>query len=234
MRLLTTASAPSDRVHGRGDLGLATLRGSCTSRFSSGGRRGAKPGLLDRPQPRPALACLVHGVGTSMDAQETDRELRIRAAFEEHYAALFRLAYLLCGSREVAEDLVQDAFVRVGDKLDEVARDNLGSYLRRIVINGWRNRLRRLALERQVAHLRSRGVVDPVAIYDDRHVIWQAVLRLPARQRACLVLRFYEGLTEHETAEILGCSVGAVKGRTHRGLLTLRKELDSAYRRSAD
>lgn len=177
-------------------------------------------------------------MGTPTDAQETDPELR--AAFEEHYAALFRLAYLLCGSREVAEDLVQDAFVRVGDKLDEVARDKLGSYLRRMVINGWRNRLRRLALERRLAHLRSPGVVDPVAIYDplaiydDRHVIWRAVLRLPARQRACLVLRFYEGLTEHETAEILGCSVGAVKGRTHRGLLTLRKELDSAYRRSAD
>ena len=68
---------------------------------------------------------------------------------------------------------------------------------------------------------RERGVE-----FEERDALWQAVLRLPRQQRACLVLRYYEDLTEPATAQALGCSVGSVKSHTNRALARLRKELD--------
>jgi RNA polymerase sigma factor (sigma-70 family) len=69
------------------------------------------------------------------------------------------------------------------------------------------------------------GKPSPDLPIEERDAVWQAILRLPARQRACLVLRYYEELTEQETADILRCSVGTVKSQTSRALSRLRREL---------
>lgn len=155
-----------------------------------------------------------------IEAQEA-----LRAAYEEHYVPLLRLCILLSGNRQVAEDIVQDAFVRVTPRIEEVPTDHLASYLRRVALNLWKNRLRSLTRERRardrtaVVH-----VIDPMG--EDRAALWVAVLRLPKRQRACLVLRYYEDLPEREVAAVLGCSIGTVKSQTSRALTRLRKEFE--------
>jgi RNA polymerase sigma-70 factor (sigma-E family) len=147
----------------------------------------------------------------------------LRAAFEEHYTRLLRLCLALAGSREVAEDIVQDAFVRVASRIDRLDPSEVGPYLRRVVVNLWRNRLRRVRLERRHADVRTD---DPVTTeLEERDEMWRALLRLPRRQRACVVLRYYEDLSERDVAAILRCSVGTVKSQTSRGLARLGREL---------
>jgi RNA polymerase sigma-70 factor (sigma-E family) len=149
----------------------------------------------------------------------------LRAAFEEHYTPLLRLCLALTGKRETAEDIVQDAFVRVAPKLSRLHGPEVGPYLRRVVLNVWRSRLRRLRLERRQGDVRLR---EPVSSgLEDRDEIWQALRRLPDRQRACVVLRYYEDLPERRVAEILRCSVGTVKSQTSRALARLREELST-------
>jgi RNA polymerase sigma-70 factor (sigma-E family) len=151
----------------------------------------------------------------------------LRAAFEEHYAGVVRFCALLSGRRDVAEELAQEAFVRLAPKIDGLERAAVGPYVRRIAVNLWKNRLRRLALER-----RHPDVTPPQPVagpaFEDRDELWGAVLRLPVRQRACLVLRYYEDLSEKDTAATLGCSIGTVKSTTSRALARLRKELTDA------
>jgi RNA polymerase sigma-70 factor (sigma-E family) len=150
----------------------------------------------------------------------------LRAAYEEHYVPLLRLCILLSGDRQVAEDIVQDAFVRVAPRVGEIGAEHLAPYLRRVVVNLWKNRLRSLTRERRA---RARSAIDPVTEplgREDRTALREAVLRLPKRQRACLVLRYYEDLREREVASLLGCSIGTVKSQTSRALARLRKEFE--------
>lgn len=139
---------------------------------------------------------------------------------------LLRLCVLLSGDRQVAEDIVQDAFVRVAPRIGEVHTEHMASYLRTVAVNLWKNRLRSLARERRA---RDRSAMDPVTDPIGREegaALWAAVLRLPKRQRACLVLRYYEDLPEREVASVLGCSIGTVKSQTSRALARLRKEFE--------
>jgi RNA polymerase sigma-70 factor (sigma-E family) len=141
-----------------------------------------------------------------------------------------RAAVLLTGDWHAAEDLVQTCLVklyRVWPRLD--SRVDLDAYLRRMLVNThrswWRARWRR---EAPVATIPDGdGEVDG----QDRHaraaVVRQALRALPARQRAVLVLRFYEDLPVAEVADLLGCSAGAVKTHTHRGIRRLRQLLDA-------
>jgi RNA polymerase sigma-70 factor (sigma-E family) len=150
----------------------------------------------------------------------------LRAAYEEQYVPLLRLCVLLCRDRQVAEDIVQDAFVRVAPRIGEVPAEHLASYLRAAVVNLWKNRLRSLTRERRA---RDRSAIDqwtgPIG-REDRADLRAAVLRLPKRQRACLILRYYEDLPEREVASLLGCSIGTVKSHTSRALARLRKEFE--------
>jgi RNA polymerase sigma-70 factor (sigma-E family) len=159
---------------------------------------------------------------TVIEAQEA-----MRAAYEEHYVLLLRLCILLSGDRQVAEDIVQDAFVRIAPRIGEVPAENMGPYLRRVVVNLWKNRLRSLTRERRA---RDRSAInfatDPTG-REDGAALRSAVLRLPKRQRACLILRYYEDLPEREVASLLGCSLGTVKSQTSRALDRLRKEFES-------
>jgi RNA polymerase sigma-70 factor (sigma-E family) len=145
----------------------------------------------------------------------------LREAIEQHYTPLLRLAVLLSGSVPAGEDLVQEAFVRSADRLDQLDAGRIRSYLRSAVLNLWRNHLRRLRLQRRHE---SAAVEGSEPVVDERLDLLRAVGSLPYRQRACIVLRFYEGLTERETAEALGCSIGTVKSSTSRGIAKLREE----------
>jgi RNA polymerase sigma-70 factor (sigma-E family) len=155
----------------------------------------------------------------------------LRAAFEAHYERLVRLCSLLAGRREDAEDIVQEAFARLArdtGKLMSLPPEAVEPYLRRTAVNVWKNRWRRLRVEHQ--HRQTAGEVtgaeDRVGLsFEERDDVWRAVLMLPPRQRACLVLRYYEDLTERDTARALGCSVGTVKSQTSKALAQLRKEV---------
>jgi RNA polymerase sigma-70 factor (sigma-E family) len=153
---------------------------------------------------------------------------RLGDLYLRHADGAVRLAYLLTGDRALAEDLVQDAFVRLVGRLahlrDEAAFE---AYLRRTVVNLARSHWRRLGVER--AYARRAGAPRPDASAapdpDDRDALWHALGALPARQRAALVLRFYEDLSERQIAEILRCRPGTVKSLVSRGLARLRTQI---------
>jgi RNA polymerase sigma-70 factor (sigma-E family) len=139
--------------------------------------------------------------------------------YRAHYARMVRLAYLLTGSGAVAEELVQDAFVRVHDRW--AAAEHPQAYLRAAVVNACRSHHRRLGLERR----RAPTPPDPQVV-DAPDEVWDALDRLPPRQRAALVLRFWEDLSEADIARALGCRPGTVKSLVHRGLAELRKVIE--------
>jgi RNA polymerase sigma factor (sigma-70 family) len=110
-------------------------------------------------------------------------------------------------------------------KIASLETDEVGPYLRRVAINVWRSHLRRLAVEIRARALEGGGEARDAPDVEQRDdALWQAVCGLPDRQRACVVLRYYEDLSERDIAELLGCSVGTVKSHTSRALAKLRKE----------
>jgi RNA polymerase sigma factor (sigma-70 family) len=149
----------------------------------------------------------------------------LRLAFEQHYQALVRLSYALCGRVDLAEDIVQDAFVRSAKKLGELSPEEARGYLARCVVNGWRSRLRRMVVERTHASALAPRDWTEESNTDERDALWSALLRLPNRQRACIALRYYEDQPYNRIAEALGCSEGAVKKHIARGLNRLREEV---------
>ncbi|MEV6266656.1 SigE family RNA polymerase sigma factor [Kribbella sp. NPDC051936] len=144
------------------------------------------------------------------------------------HGALFRYAYLLTGDRGLAEDLVQEALVKtyVGwHRLRDPS--NAEAYTRRAItttaIGWWRRKSWR-------AERPNDDVPDRATAGDDataRIWLWRELQNLPPRQRAALVLRYYEDLSEPQTAEILGCSVGTVKSQVSDALKKLRTRLGS-------
>ena len=147
--------------------------------------------------------------------------------------ALLRTAYALCGDRHTAEDLVQGALAKLYRRWHKV--DDPEGYVRRILYHDQVSRWRR----RQVLHEDPVGdvpdgpVPDAVEMVGDRMDVLQLLRRLPPRQRAVLVLRYYEDLSEREIAAVLGCSTGTVRSQAHRALarlrdLTLEPTLDGA------
>ena len=148
--------------------------------------------------------------------------------FNAHHRQAIRLAYLLTSDADQSEDIVAEAFAKVYVRWSKGEVRDVGAYLRRAVANEANSKLRRRYLERregQRRHGDDRGVrtVDDGAA--DRDQVWQAIQRLPDRQRAAVVLRYYEDLSEAETAEILGCSVGTVKSQVSRGLARMQQLL---------
>lgn len=155
-------------------------------------------------------------------------EQRLDVLYWRFAGEAVQLAFLITGDRHAAEDIVQDAFVRLfGRYLDLRSPEAFEVYLRRTVVNLSRDRFRRLRLERDWA-ARSRSdarEVDDGSQIEDRAVIRQALQRLPHRQRAALVLRYYVDLSEEQTADVLRCSVPAVKSLITRATGSLRKQM---------
>jgi RNA polymerase sigma-70 factor (sigma-E family) len=158
---------------------------------------------------------------------------RLEDLYTRHAPAAMRLAYFLTGDRELARDLVQDAFVKLAGRFRHLRMpDAFDVYLRRTIVNLFSSHLRRLRLERrELARQRSTGPPEhPDVDVAERDTMWSALRTLPPRQRAAVVLRYYEDLSERETAEVLGCSVGAAKQLVTRGLTALRGRIGSEDR----
>jgi RNA polymerase sigma-70 factor (sigma-E family) len=148
----------------------------------------------------------------------------------ERWSALVRTAYLLTGSRERAEDLVQSALVRAHRHWPKIQREGTAeAYLRKTMTNLNTDWWRRLGShERGVDSVPERAAADDYAAFELRDELWGALQQLPARMRAALVLRYFEDLSEADTASALGCSVGSVKSQCSRGLARLRLSLRNA------
>jgi RNA polymerase sigma-70 factor (sigma-E family) len=145
------------------------------------------------------------------------------ALIAERGSALLGTAVLLAGSRAAGEDLLQAALERLVRHWNRVHGDREG-YLRRtlyrLAVDQWRMRRRRPEV---LAEVEPPGQPDGTDGIHLRHALTQALATLPPRQRAVLVLRYWEQLSEAEAAEVLGCSVGTVKSTASRGLARLRE-----------
>jgi RNA polymerase sigma-70 factor (sigma-E family) len=166
------------------------------------------------------------GAGVTMVERTRPRDKEFAAYMQARQPSLLRTAYLLTGDRHTAEDLVQTALAKLYLSWDKVQkRDSVDGYVRRILVNehnslwrrGWKKREYATELLPDDDH-----VTDE---YDEgqRAAVWAVVQSLPRKARAVVVLRYYEQLSEAETAEILGISVGTVKSQASRALATLRE-----------
>jgi RNA polymerase sigma-70 factor (sigma-E family) len=141
----------------------------------------------------------------------------VESAWQRH----LRLAVLLTGDRSQAEELLQDSLVRMYERWRKLSRlDDLNAYLRRSLVNNHTSNWRRRRRESLVAEVPDR--VSAVAAGGPDPEVRQALMALPAGQRAVVVLRLYEDLSERQTAAALGCSVGNVKSQYVRALDKLR------------
>ncbi|HVF06102.1 MAG TPA: SigE family RNA polymerase sigma factor [Frankiaceae bacterium] len=156
------------------------------------------------------------------------------AAFEEYVrgdaTALLRLAVLLAGDRDAGSDLAQEALARVARAWRRRVPDDPHAFARTVLVNLARDRRRMLRRRPKQVPFDDgyAGTTDPFGNADLRASLLREVARLPARQRAVLVLRFYEDLSERETAAVLGCSVSSVKTHTQRALGRLRETVEEA------
>ena len=205
--------AGTARVDGRdGPGGSAGRPGRSGNREPTGGpeRMGVvePPGLacdVERPQ-----AAAAGSPVTWSDVYSAERD------------GLVRLAYLMTGSRVVAEDLVQDTFIRVMARIDADGRP--GPYLHRSVVNACYSWHRRAW--REVRPGGDWTPPEPDAGPEGADVeMWDALRRLPPRRRTVLVMRFYLDMTEADVAAALDCRVGTVKSTTHRALADLKRIL---------
>ena len=163
-------------------------------------------------------------------APTDDRTTRRDADFSAYLAArqpsLLRTAYLLTGNRHDAEDLVQTAFAKLYLSWDKVRdRGSVDGYVRRILVNEHSSLWRRAWKRRESSQDHTTFDAPVHDAHDDGQgtALWDVVQTLPRKARAVLVLRYYEELSEAETAEVLGISVGTVKSQTSRALATLRE-----------
>jgi len=159
-------------------------------------------------------------------------EIEFREFVQGRSAAHLRTAYLLTGDWAAAEDLLQTTMGKVYLAWRRISnRENVDAYVRRVMVNTYSSWWRRAWRgERPTAVLPDRAGPDPMAAADQRDRIRRALAELPKRQRAAVVLRHYDDLSEAETARVLGCSVGTVKSQTARGLARLREVLAYADR----
>ncbi|MEU6410865.1 SigE family RNA polymerase sigma factor [Microbispora sp. NPDC046933] len=150
--------------------------------------------------------------------------------FAEFVAArgtsLLRTAYLTCGASDDAEDVLQAALERACRSWHRVHKDaDPEPYVRRIIVNLAISRARRRALLRIIPTHSPPETPAPAADVELRQVLMDGLRALPPRQRAVVVLRFWEDMTEAQTAKVLGCSVGTVKSQTAKALVRLRRLL---------
>jgi RNA polymerase sigma-70 factor (sigma-E family) len=148
---------------------------------------------------------------------------------EGRATALHRTAYLLCGDWHLANDLVQEALAKTFRHWRKVQRaDNPDAYVKRILVNEANRYLRRHRNAAPPTEMAARDTPIPDASNEvvERDLLLQALLSLPARQRATVVLRYLEGMTERETAAVLKCTQGTVKSQTARALDTLKNHLN--------
>jgi RNA polymerase sigma-70 factor (sigma-E family) len=169
-------------------------------------------------------------VNTSRAATITrEAEVPTLAGFAgDHGLALTRFAYVLCGDRGLAEDLVQEVYLKLFRRYGgELPVGAPVAYARRAIVNGYISRARR----RSSTELTGGNVPDnatEMTTSDDKDAMWQALAVLPDRQRAVLVLRYYVDLPDREIATVIGASEGTVRSLAARAFATLRSSIDPA------
>ncbi|GAA2207171.1 SigE family RNA polymerase sigma factor [Nonomuraea monospora] len=164
-----------------------------------------------------------------MESPRGDAEDEFRAFVAASGPRLLKLAVLVCGDRGDAEDLLQDGLERVWLRWSRLREQEPEAYARRTIVN------RATSRWRSPWHSRRSGEdvepsqgADDFGRADDRELVLAALRRLPPRMRAVIVLRFWLGYTESETAAQLGGSVGSVKSQASRGLRRLRADLKTS------
>ncbi len=139
--------------------------------------------------------------------------------YHDEYEAMVRLARLVTGRNEAAEDLVQDCYLRLAARWGQVAQP--GGYLRRSVVNAANSYLRKYGRLRPLEHA-SDELADATPEIDET---WKALRRLSPRRRTAIVLRYYEDLSDDEIAAALDCRPATVRSLIHRGLRQLEEVL---------
>jgi RNA polymerase sigma-70 factor (sigma-E family) len=155
-------------------------------------------------------------------------ERAVTALYEAHALGLIRLAYIMLGDRQSAEDVVQEAFCGLYRRWSALSdTESAVAYVRSSVLNGSRSVLRRRIRLRAepTGQLPAISAEAAAITTEERHEVVQAVRRLPPRQREALVLRFYLDLSAEEIAATMGIGPGSVRSATHRGLVSLGRML---------
>lgn len=164
------------------------------------------------------LASVTTRKTTSSAADSTSWPAGFLALYHERYGAMVRLARMLTGRNDVAEDLVQDCYLAVARRWSKI--DNPSAYLRRAVVNASNSWLRS---RRRLRPLSSRDELPEAPPEIDE--TWRELLRLTPRRRAAVVLRYWEGLNDREIAAILDCRPATVRSLIHRALSQLEEVL---------
>jgi RNA polymerase sigma-70 factor (sigma-E family) len=162
----------------------------------------------------------VHAVERSVPASGS----RLASLYEDHVGRAVALATLLTGDRDAAQDIAHDAFLRVAGRFGDLRDPGaFGPYLRTTVVNLCRARGRRIERERRLLPRHADPeAVEPDRTADDRDQMWSVIQTLPYRQRAVLVLRYWEDLSEAQIGEVLKCSPRAVNSLLSRARGSLR------------
>lgn len=171
---------------------------------------------------------LVPDVGVA-DGLDEFTHRHVVELYVAHHESLVRLAALVAPEDGMAEDLVQEAFVRLYKSWRRIREpEKAPAYLKATIVNLARGRGRRMsvALRHQPAASPDAASAEDGALrHESQHEVIEQLRRLPTRQRECLVLRYYEGLTESEIAHTLSISVGSVRTHTSRGMAALERQL---------
>jgi RNA polymerase sigma-70 factor (sigma-E family) len=156
---------------------------------------------------------------------EAARSMTVAELAATDGVALLRFAYLLCGDRHLAEDLLQDVLAAMHRRFpDDLPLDNPAAYARRALVNGNISRARRFSSAEIAVDEVPDAPVSDVDLAAQRDGLWQALRRLPIRQRTVLVLRFYADMSDADIAAALGARRGTVRSLASRALAALRDD----------
>jgi RNA polymerase sigma-70 factor (sigma-E family) len=202
-------------------------------------RKGIAARMATPAPPAPEVAPPAYDDGVvphavDADLRDLEREAAMAALFDAHHTQLIRLALLL-GAEHDAEDLVSEAFCELHRRWRRLRSPEAApAYLRSIVCNLARMRIRHLQVRRRHAHEEADGLGErtmesaesSALLHEDQRRVIAALQSLPNRQREALVLRYWLDLKETEIAESMGISVGAVKSHIFRGMSALSARIE--------
>jgi RNA polymerase sigma-70 factor (sigma-E family) len=166
-----------------------------------------------------------------IERADAERDREVAALFDRVYGPMCRLAFVILGDQATAEEIVMEALIKTFSSWRKIRDyDRVDAYLRRTVVNLCRSKIRRKVIEARVNATSYRREQLRAPDWDpERHetsrMVWEAVKDLPPRQRASVVLRYYDDLSEAQIADVLQCSVGTVKSQLAKSRAKLEKTL---------
>jgi RNA polymerase sigma-70 factor (sigma-E family) len=162
---------------------------------------------------------------TTINSRGRSRGARFEDLYRAHGTEALRLAYLMTGDRVLAEDVTQEAFVRLLKRFHDLRNpDAFRAYLLRTVMNLIKSHFRKVKREREYVRRETAQEIAGPRDIESQDELWSALLVLPERQRMALVLRYCHDLSEQQTADVMQITLKAVKSLVGRGLAKLRAE----------